>query len=177
VARKKVAVVAAAAALTLGVTVASAGSAQAATCSASTSGPVTGGQFVTLFCADAGFVRGYGSDLTAANQEALLLHQFFANSGDNCSGSSVSSATGGFAVTLFCSSEGFVKGFGATLTDAAGEARALAMMSDQDCSGTSTARVTGGFAATIFRSHDGFIQGRGSTLTGAAQNARLAAGG
>jgi hypothetical protein len=174
---RKVAVVAAAVALTLGVAVASAGSAEAATCSVSTSGPATGGQVVTLFCADAGFVRGYGSDLTAANREALLLHQFFADSGDNCSGSSVSSVTGGFAVTIFCSSEGFIKGYGTTLTDAAGEARQLAMISDQDCSGSSTTRVTGGFAATIFCSDDGFIQGRGSTLTGAAQNARLAAGG
>jgi hypothetical protein len=174
---RRVAVGAAAVALAFGVTVAWTGSAEAATCSASSSGPVTGGQLVTLFCADAGFVRGYGSDLTAANREALLLHQFFVDSGDNCSGSSVSTTAGGFAVTNFCSAEGFSKGFGTTVTDAAGEARQLAMMSDQDCSGTSTARVTGGFAATIFCSHDGLIQGRGSTLTGAAQNARLAAGG
>jgi hypothetical protein len=67
-------------------------------------------ELATLFCAEAGFVRGYGSDLTAANWEVLLLHQLFADSGDNCSGSSVSSTAGGFAVTDFCSSEGFIKG-------------------------------------------------------------------
>jgi hypothetical protein len=78
---RRVAVGAAAVALAFGVTVAWTGSAEAATCSASSSGPVTGGQLVTLFCADAGFVRGYGSDLTAANREALLLHQFFVDSG------------------------------------------------------------------------------------------------
>ncbi len=173
---RKLAVVAAVVALAFGAAVASAGPAAAATCSASSSGPVTGGQSVTLFCSDVGFVRGYGSDLTAANQEALLLHQFFASSGDDCSGSSVATATGGFQVTLFCSVEAFVTGYGSTLTDAAGEARQLAMLS-RDCSGSSVARVSGGFDVAIFCSTTGFIHGRGSSLTGAAQNARLAVGG
>lgn len=169
----------AAALLVLGFIVIPAGTASgAAGCSASSSRTVSGGYRVTLYCTGAGFIDGYGSNLTDANREALLLYQVYTEFGIDCTGSSTRGATGGYLVTLHCSPNGFVDGYGSTLTDAAGEARELAKLQatkSNDCTGSSARRVSGGYKVTLHCSRGGFIDGVGSVLTDAARNARFAA--
>ncbi|MCE7008962.1 hypothetical protein LWC34_40045 [Kibdelosporangium philippinense] len=162
----------------LGMIVVPAATASAASCDARSSGQVSGGYVVTLWCSGAGFVDGYGSTLTDANREALLLYQIYVDYGIDCGGRGTSAATGGRVVTLWCSSGGFIDGYGSTLTDAQVEARELVVLlgeKGQDCSGRGVGRVSGGYVVTLWCTRGGFIDGRGSTVTGAAQNARFAA--
>jgi hypothetical protein len=119
--------------LTVSATAASAGPGTGSTagstaqaCSTSGSTTVTGGFRVTLNCSGAGFVVGYGSTLSAANQQALLLYQLYVNSGRDCSGTSVTVEPGGYEATLLCSRPSqWYEGLGTTLTEAAQTARFL----------------------------------------------------
>ncbi|GGK77762.1 hypothetical protein [Mangrovihabitans endophyticus] len=152
--------------------------AAAAGCSTRNSDGATGGYSVLLYCSGAGFITGYGSTLTTANQEALLLYQLYTVSGVDCDGRSADTTTGGYSVLLYCSGAGFITGYGSSLSDAAFEARALATLyADQgrDCDGRSVSRSSGGYDVLLYCSGLGFVHGVGSTVTGAAANARLAA--
>ncbi|MBE1491070.1 hypothetical protein [Plantactinospora soyae] len=149
--------------------------ASAAACDTRSSGTARGGYYVTIYCSGPGFIDGYGSTLTAANTNALLLNQLYVNYGNSCDGRSTSTTTGGYAVTIHCSGGGFIVGFGSILTDAAENARLLADTrgrTGNTCDGRSTSTTTGGYAVTIHCSGGGFIVGFGSTLTDAAEEAR-----
>ncbi|MBP2330555.1 hypothetical protein JOF56_010940 [Kibdelosporangium banguiense] len=165
--------------LTLGMIVIPAGTATAAAgCSASSSKQVSGGYRVTLFCSGKGYVDGYGSTLTDANREALLLYQIYTDHGIDCTGSSIKGVTGGHRTTLWCSRGGYIDGYGSTLTDAASEARELVLLmaiTGKNCTGSSTRGVSGGYEVTLWCSRGGYIDGVGTFLTDAARNARFAA--
>lgn len=150
----------------------------AASCSAAGSAAVTGGYRVTLLCSGAGYVKGHGSTLSAANQEALLLYQVYTTYGRDCSATSLATTAGGYRSTILCTSpQRYIDGYGSTLTEASGEARALAVLTatgGPNCSGVSSAVVSGGYRVRLLCDVR-YIDGLGSTLTGAARNARFAA--
>lgn len=162
----------------LGLLVVPATPAAAQSCSAGSSGTTTGGYWVRLWCSGAGFVEGYGSTLTDANLQALLLYQVYQTYGMDCTGSSTSTVTGGYRSSLWCSDILFVEGYGSTLSDASTEARELAKLyplQGRDCTGSSVSTVSGGYRVRLWCSGLHFVDGIGGTVTGAAQNARLAA--
>lgn len=133
---------------------------------------------MTLWCSGTGYLTGFGSTLTAANTNALLVYQLYVNYGYECDGSSTDTTTGGYEATLWCSGR-YVNGYGSTLTDAAEEARQLVLLraaTGNSCSGSSTDAKSGGYEATLWCSSGGYVDGYGTTLTGAAVNARLSAG-
>jgi hypothetical protein len=164
--------------LILGVIVVPAGTATAAGCSSRSSSKVSGGYVVTLYCSGTGYIDGYGTTLTDANREALLLYQVYTDYGNDCSGRSARGVTGGFNTTLWCSGGGYFDGYGSSLTDSASEARELVILlatRNNDCTGRSVRSVSGGYEVTLWCSRGGYVDGLGTVLTDAARNARLAA--
>ena len=88
----------------------------------------TGGYSVRTNCTRMGMVFGFGTTLTAAQQESRLLAQLYTETGNSCTGFSATLSGGSNRVRLNCSRGGMVFGYGSTLTDTAANARLLASL-------------------------------------------------
>jgi hypothetical protein len=88
---------------------------------------VSGGYEVSLSCDYALLsVSAYGSNLTDAATEGLLLAKLYSETGKECSGTDIKSASGGYKVVLKCGFGDYPEGVASTLTGAAQNARLAA---------------------------------------------------
>ncbi|WP_410653315.1 hypothetical protein [Amycolatopsis sp. cmx-4-54] len=94
-----------------------------------------------------------------------------------CSAFMNSAVSGGYEATLACNGIGlsFIDGLGTTLTEAGGEARALAQIAlggGDTCSAFMHATAPGGYQVTLTCVDNGLVSGVGTTLTAASRAAR-----
>jgi len=157
----------------------SAAPAAAAPCTALGTGTVPGGYAVTIYCNGPGYINGYGSTLSDANDAAYATYDIYVRSGVSCYNRGEGAIVGGYAVTGYCNPTGNMQSYGTTLTDASAETRGLAdlyLTTHRACNGTGAGSQAGSYSVRLFCTGGvGYVNGVGATLTAAARAARLAA--